>query len=102
GGGDRAAPAGAPRDGHARPETRGGPRHAEGAPPAAFDDPKDVSRFEQVSGYHLGASGPQCRRSFVLAVDHGADRKPAIEQQPGHGSPDAPELTGCPSDKDRS
>src|SRR5262249_1213392 len=80
----------------------GGHRHAEVDPPAAFDDPIDVGRFEQISGYHPGASGPQSRRSFVLAADHGADRKPAIEQQAGHGSPDAPELTGCPGDEDGS
>ena len=80
----------------------GGHRHAEVDPPAAFDDPIDVDRFEQVSGHHLGASRPQGRRSFVLAVNHGANRKPAIEEQAGHGSPDRAELTGCPGDEDRS
>jgi len=35
-------------------------------------------------------------------MDHGADRKPAIEEQAGYGSPDAPELTGCPGDEDGS
>jgi len=80
----------------------GGHRHAEVDPPAAFDDPIDVDGFEQVSGHHLGASRPQGRRSFVLAVNHGANRKPAIEEQAGHGSPDRAELTGCPGDEDRS
>jgi len=56
----------------------------------------DVGRFEKVSDHHLGASGPQGRRPVVLAADHGANRKPAIEEQPGHGSPDRAELTGCP------
>src|SRR5215469_12732150 len=58
----------------------GGHGHAEVDPPAALSDPKDIGRFEQVSGHDLGASGPQRRRSFVLAMDHGADRKPAIEE----------------------
>ena len=57
----------------------------------------DVGRFEEVSDDHLGASGPQGRRPVVLAVDHRANRKPAIEEQAGHGSPDRPELTGCAS-----
>jgi hypothetical protein len=35
-------------------------------------------------------------------VDHGADRKPAIEEQAGHGSPNTPELTGRTSDEYRS
>src|SRR5262252_668077 len=60
-----------------------GNRHAEVDSQAAFNDPLDVGRFEQVSGHHLGASGSQGCRSFVLAVNHGADRKPAIEEQPG-------------------
>src|SRR5215471_12694241 len=79
-----------------------GNRHAEVDSQAAFNDPIDVGRFEQVSGHHLGASGSQGCRSFVLAVNHGADRKPAIEEQAGHDSPDAPELTGCPGDEDGS
>src|SRR5262249_6353417 len=90
------------RHGHGCLEIPGGHGHAEVDSPAAFDDPKDVGRFEQVSGYHLGASGSQGCRSFVLAVDHGADRKPAIKEQAGHGSPDAPEWTGCPGAEDGS
>src|SRR5262249_51431992 len=80
----------------------GGHRHTEIDTPAALDDPIYVGRFEQISGHHLGASGSQGCCSFVLAVDHGADGKPAIEEQAGHGSPDAPELTGCPGDEDGS
>src|SRR5262249_39108248 len=53
------------------------------------------------SDHHLGASGPQGRRPIVLAADQGANRKPALEEEPGHGSPDCPELTGCPGDEDR-
>src|SRR4029453_5955550 len=55
-----------------------------------------------VADYPLGASGPQGRRPVVLAADHGAHRKPASEEQAGHGSPDRPELTGGPGDGDRS
>jgi hypothetical protein len=62
----------------------------------------DVGRFEEVSDDHLGASGPQGRRPVVFAADHGANRKPALEEQASHGSPDRPELTGCPGYKDRS
>jgi hypothetical protein len=36
------------------------------------------------------------------AADQGANGKPAIEEQAGHGSPDRPELTGCPGYEDRS
>ena len=56
----------------------------------------------QAGSHHLGASGPQGRSPVVLAADHGANRKPAIEEQAGHGSPDRPELTGCPGDEDQS
>jgi hypothetical protein len=69
---------------------------AEVDPPTAADDPIDVGRFEQVSHHHLGASGPQGRRPAVLAANHGANRKPAIEEQACHGSPDRPKLTRCP------
>jgi len=31
--------------------------------------------------------------------DHGANRKPALEEQAGHGASDRPELTGCPGDE---
>jgi hypothetical protein len=48
------------------------------------------------------APGPQGRRPVVLAADHGANRKPALEEQAGHGSPDRSELTGCRSYEDRS
>jgi hypothetical protein len=40
--------------------------------------------------HHLGASGPQGRRPVVLAADHGANRKPAIEEQPVTVRPTAP------------
>jgi len=40
--------------------------------------------------------------SLVLAADHGADRKPALEEEACHGSPDRPELTGGPGYQDRS
>jgi hypothetical protein len=69
---------------------------------AAADDAIDVGRFEQVADHDLGASGPQGRRPVILAADHGANRKPALEEQAGHGSPDRPELTGCPGYEDRS
>lgn len=62
----------------------------------------DVGRFEKVSDHHLGASGPQGRRPIVITADHGANRKPAVEEQPGDGSPDRSELTGSASDEDRS
>ena len=62
----------------------------------------DVGRFEKVSDHHIGASSPQARRPLVLAAHHGANRKPAIEEQLGHGSPDRAQLTGCPGDEDRS
>src|SRR5207247_6113318 len=74
---------------------------AERDPPTAADDPIDVGRFEEVADHHLGASGPQGRRPVVLAADHGAHRKPAIEEQAGHGSPDRPELTGCSGYEDQ-
>src|SRR4029077_14889696 len=54
----------------------------------------------QVSDHDLGASGPQRRRPVVLAADHGANRKPAIEEQAGHGSPDCPDFAGCPGYED--
>jgi hypothetical protein len=44
-----------------------------------------------------GAGGPQGRRTVVLVADHGANRKPAIEEKAGHGSPDRPELTRGPA-----
>jgi hypothetical protein len=56
----------------------------------------------RVSDHHLGARGPQGGRPLVLAADHGADWKPAFEEQAGHGAPDRPELTGCPGYEDRS
>jgi hypothetical protein len=65
-------------------------------PADAATDPIDVGRFEQVSDHHLGPGGPQGRRP-----DHGANRKLAIEEQAGHGSPDRSELTGCPRFEDR-
>jgi hypothetical protein len=65
------------------------------------DDPIDVGRFEEVSNHHLGAGGPQGRRPVVLAADHGTNREPALQEQAGHGSPDCPELTGCPGHEDR-
>jgi hypothetical protein len=43
---------------------------------------------------HRRAGGPQGCRPVVLAADHGANRKPALEEQAGHGSPDRAELTG--------
>src|SRR4029453_8848066 len=76
--------------------------HAEVDPPAAADDPIDVGRFEQVSDHNFGASGTQGRGPVVLAADHGANRKPALEEQAGHGSPDPPKLTRCPGYEDRS
>src|SRR5882724_1121757 len=90
------------RHGHGRLQVLGGHGHAEVDPPTAADDPIDVGRFEEVSDHHLGAGGPQGRRPVVLAADHGANRKPAIEERTGHGSPDRPELTGGPGDEDRS
>ena len=51
---------------------------------------------------HRGAGGPQGRRPIVLAADHRANWKPAIEEQAGHGSPDRTELTGGPGDEDRT
>jgi hypothetical protein len=85
-----------------RLQVPGGHGHAEVDSSTAADDPIDVGRFEQVSDHHLGASGPQGRCSIVLAADHGANRKPAIEEQPGHGAPDRAELTGCSGYEDRS
>src|SRR5262249_46517235 len=52
--------------------------------------------------HHVGARGPQGRRPVVRAADEGAHRKPALQEQAGHGSPDGPELTGGPGDEDRS
>ncbi len=88
------------RHGHRCLQVPGGHGHAEENPPTAANDPIDVGRVEQVSDDDLGASGPQGRRPVVLAADHGANRKPAMEEQAGHGSPDCPELTGCPRYKD--
>jgi hypothetical protein len=51
--------------------------------------------------HHLGAGGPQGRRPVVFAADHGVNRKPAMEEQAGHGSPDRSKLTGCPGYEDR-
>src|SRR5262249_56546505 len=76
--------------------------HAEVDPPTAADDSINVARFEEVSNHHLGAGGPQGRRPVVLAADHGANRKPALQEQAGHGTSDRPELTGCPGYEDRS
>jgi hypothetical protein len=76
--------------------------HAEIDPPTAINDAIDIGRFEQVSDDHLGASGSQGRSALVLATDHGANRQPTLEEQTGHGSPDRPELTGCPGYEDRS
>ena len=90
------------RHGHGRLQVASGHGHAEVDPPTAVDDSIDIGRFEEVSDHHLGAGGSQGRRPVVLAADHGANRKPAIEEQAGHGSPDRPELTGCPGYKDRS
>jgi hypothetical protein len=51
---------------------------------------------------HLrGPGSPQGRLPVVLAAEHGANRKPAIEEQAGHGSPDRSGLTGCPRFEDR-
>jgi hypothetical protein len=68
---------------------------------SAADDPADVGRFEEVTDHHLGTGGPQGSRPVVLAVDQGADREPALEEQASHGSPNRPELTGRPGDEDR-
>src|SRR5262249_13925361 len=87
---------------HGRLEVPGGHGHAEVDPPTAADDPIDVGRFAEAADHHLGAGGPHRRRSVVLAADHGANRKPALKEQAGDGSPDRPELTGCPGYKDRS
>src|SRR5262249_18029685 len=46
--------------------------------------------------------GPQGRRPVIIAADHGAHWKSALEEQAGDSSADRPQLTGCPSDKDRS
>jgi hypothetical protein len=62
----------------------------------------DVGRFEQVPDDHFGAGGPQGRRAIILAANHGANWKPAIEEQAGDRSPDGAELTGCPGDENRS
>jgi len=64
--------------------------------------PRPNGSSRRLADDHLGASGPQGRCPVVLAADHGANRKPAIEEQPGHGSPDRAELTGCPGYEDRS
>src|SRR5262245_53303859 len=90
------------RHGHGGLEVPGGHGHAEVDPPTAADDPIDVSRFEKVSDQHLGASNPQRRRPVVLAADHRANPKPALKEQAGDGSPDRPELTGCPGYEDGS
>jgi hypothetical protein len=54
-----------------------------------------------VSGDYFSAGGPQRRCPIIIAADHRANRKPAIKEQAGHGSPDRPELAGCPGYKDR-
>jgi hypothetical protein len=90
------------RHGHGRLQVPGGHGHAEVDPPTAADDPIDVGRFEEVADHHLGAGGPQGRRSVVLTADHGANRKPALEEQAGYGSPNRAELTSCPGYEDRS
>jgi hypothetical protein len=46
--------------------------------------------------HHRGPGSPQGRRPVVLAADHGANRKPVIEEQAGRGSPDRSGLTGGP------
>jgi hypothetical protein len=66
------------------------------------DDLGDVGRFELVSDHRVGAGGPQGGRPVVLAADHGANPKPALEEQGGHGSPDRAELAGGPGDEDWS
>jgi hypothetical protein len=88
--------------GHRRLQVSGRHGHAEVDPPTAADDPIDVGRFEEISHHYLGASGPQGRRPVVLAADHGANRKPTIEKQAGHGSPDPSEVTGGSGYEDRS
>src|SRR5215472_14820609 len=45
-----------------------------------------VCRFEQVADHHLGPGGPQGRRPLVVAVDHGADGEPPIEEEVRHES----------------
>jgi hypothetical protein len=83
--GDQPDFTGDPRHGRGRLKVPGGSGHVEVDPPAA-DDPIDVGLFEQVSDYHLGAASTRGSRPVVLAGDHGANRKPAIEEQPGHRS----------------
>jgi hypothetical protein len=61
----------------------------------------DVGRFEEVSDHHLGAGGPQGGRAIVLAPDHGANPKPALEEPLGHGAPDSAELTSRAGHEDR-
>jgi hypothetical protein len=90
------------RHGHGRLQIPGGHGQTKVDPPTAVDDPIDIGRFEQVSDHHLGASCPQIRRPFVLAADQCANRKPALKQEAGHGSPDRPDLAGRPGDKNRS
>ena len=48
--------------------------------------------------YHirLRDGGPFAFAGLFLAADHGANRKPALQEQGGHGSPDRAELTRCP------
>jgi hypothetical protein len=74
-------------NGHGPFQVTDGYGHAEVDPPTAADDPIDVGRFEQVSDHHLGAGGREGRRPVVLAADHGANRKLALEEQAGHRSP---------------
>jgi hypothetical protein len=90
------------RHGHGRLQVRGGHRHAEVHSPTATDHAIDVGWFQQVSDDDLGACGPQGRRPVVLTPDHCANGKPTLEKQPGDGSPDGPDLTGCPGDENRS
>jgi hypothetical protein len=89
------------RHGHGRLQVRGGHRHAEVHSPTATDHAMDVGWFQQVFDDDLGACGPQGRRPVVLTPDHCANGKPTLEKQPGDGSPDGPDLTGCPGDENR-
>jgi hypothetical protein len=72
---------------HGRRQLPGGRGHAEVDPPTAADKPLDVGRFESVSDHQLGTGGPQGSCPLVLAADHGANRKSAIEEQLGRDRP---------------
>jgi len=76
-------------------QVTGGHGHTEVDSPAAANDAIDVGGFEEVSDHYLGSGGSQGRRPLVLAAHHGANRKPTLEEQPGHCSPNPAELTGC-------